>query len=57
MGQASILDRLAAAVERTGASDDAGVLDHTNETVPLCDAVRLAERCGLSIRELLGDVS
>jgi hypothetical protein len=56
MTQGTIHARLTAAVARAGVRDDAGVLEHNDETMPLCDAIRLAEKCGMGTRELLGDL-
>lgn len=56
MTQGNIHSRLAAAVARAGVTDEMGVLTHDDETMPLCDAIRLAEKCGMGTRELLGDL-
>jgi hypothetical protein len=57
MQQGTIHSRLAAAAAKAGVRDEAGVLEHDDETMPLCDAIRLAARCGMGTRELLGDLS
>ena len=54
MKQGTIQSRLATAVREAGAQDVAGVLVHDDETMPLCDALRLAEVCGMSTEDLLG---
>ena len=54
MTQGSIRARLADAVARAGARDVTNVLSHNDETMPLCDALRLAEVCGMDTAELLG---
>jgi hypothetical protein len=54
MGKGIIHARLAAAVKSTGAPDPEGVLEHSDDTMPLCAAIRLADRCGVTMRELFG---
>lgn len=54
MTHGTIRSRLAAAAARAGVPDLAGVLAHDDETLPLCDALRLAEACGLDTGDLLG---
>ncbi|WP_165789148.1 hypothetical protein [Cryobacterium zongtaii] len=53
MKQGTIKSRLATAARETGTPDVAGVLLHEDETMPLCDALRLADLCGMSTAELL----
>lgn len=52
MKQGTIKSRLALAVREVGATDVAGVLLHDDETMPLCDALRLADLCGITTAEL-----
>jgi hypothetical protein len=52
MGKGIIHARLAAAVEATGTPDPEGVLEHPDDTMPLCAAIRLADMCGVAMREL-----
>lgn len=48
----TIHSRLAAAVAYAGIEDTAGVLEHDAESMPLADAVRLADACGMPIGDL-----
>lgn len=54
MGKGIIHARLAAAVEATGTPDPLGVLEHSDDTMPLCAAIRLADECELSMTDLFG---
>lgn len=54
MTHGTIQSRLTAEVDRAGIADVTGVLSHDDETMPLCDALRLADACGMDTAELLG---
>jgi hypothetical protein len=54
MGKGDIHAKLSAAVEATGAPDPQGVLEHSDDTMPVCAAIRLADACGVSMKELFG---
>jgi hypothetical protein len=55
--ESGMKERLAAAVAESGAVDEDGVLANPSEVMPMCGAVRLARRAGLSLRELFGDAA